>query len=146
MSISSTSKVSSSSSPAKRTERSYGAGSEGNPFVEIIDTTNNVLVRDEERENRQQQSAFESREQEEKKANISSSGRTYVSASAIEALSASGVYDNSEASPDYQNRHVNVYDNNQAIVEEDDDGNADNPYLKHLYERNKILEEVDEFV
>ena len=40
----------------------------------------------------------------------------------------------------------NVYDNNQAIVEDENDNAADNPYLKHLYEKNKILEEVDEFV
>lgn len=146
MSISSTSKVSSSSSPIKRTERSYGAGAEGNPFVEVIDTTNNVLVRDEERQNRQQQSAYEHQEPEERKSAISSSGQAYVSASAIEALSASGVYETSETSPDYQNRQINVYDNNQSIVEIEDDDSADNPYLKHLYERNKILEEVDEFV
>ena len=54
MSVSATSKVSSSSSPLKRTERRYGTGAEGNPLVENIDTTNNVLVRDESGEDRQQ--------------------------------------------------------------------------------------------
>ncbi|MEI3546120.1 MAG: hypothetical protein V8R23_07730 [Alphaproteobacteria bacterium] len=56
------------------------------------------------------------------------------------------MYETEEPSPNYQNRQVNVYDNNQAIVEDENDNAADNPYLKHLYEKNKILEEVDEFV
>lgn len=47
MNVSSTRKVSSSSSPIKRTERHYAPGAEGHPFVEVVDTTNNVLVRDE---------------------------------------------------------------------------------------------------
>ena len=47
MNVSSTRKVSSSSSPIKRTERHYAPGAEGHPFVENIDTRNNVLVRDE---------------------------------------------------------------------------------------------------
>ena len=46
MNVSSTRKVSSSSSPIKRTERHYAPGAEGHPFVEVVDTTNNVLVRD----------------------------------------------------------------------------------------------------
>ena len=44
MNVSSTRKVSSSSSPIKRTERHYAPGAEGHPFVEVVDTTNNVLM------------------------------------------------------------------------------------------------------
>ena len=142
MNVSSTRKVSSSSSPIKRTERHYAPGAEGHPFVEVVDTTNNVLVRD---ESKRQQPPFERQDNEEKQGSISS-GKAYVSSGAIEALSASGVYETEEPSPNYQNRQVNVYDNNQAIVEDENDNAADNPYLKHLYEKNKILEEVDEFV
>ena len=138
MNVSSTRKVSSSSSPIKRTERHYAPGAEGHPFVEVVDTTNNVLVRDESDEYKRQQPPFERQDNEEKQGSISSG--------AIEALSASGVYETEEPSPNYQNRQVNVYDNNQAIVEDENDNAADNPYLKHLYEKNKILEEVDEFV
>ncbi len=72
--------------------------------------------------------------------------RQRITTALLEALSASGVYETEEPSPNYQNRQVNVYDNNQAIVEDENDNAADNPYLKHLYEKNKILEEVDEFV
>ena len=144
MNVSSTRKVSSSSSPIKRTERHYAPGAEGHPFVEVVDTTNNALVRDESDEYKRQQPPFE-RQDDEKQGSISS-GKAYVSSGAIEALSASGVYETEEPSPNYQNRQVNVYDNNQAIVEDENDNAADNPYLKHLYEKNKILEEVDEFV
>ena len=145
MNVSSTRKVSSSSSPIKRTERHYAPGAEGHPFVEVMDTTNNVLVRDESDEYKRQQPPFARQDNEEKQGSISS-GKAYVSSGAIEALSASGVYETEEPSPNYQNRQVNVYDNNQAIVEDENDNAADNPYLKHLYEKNKILEEVDEFV
>ena len=142
MNVASTRKVSSSSSPIKRTERHYAPGAEGHPFVEVVDTTNNVLVRDESDEYKRQQPPFERQNNEEKQGSISS-GKAYVSSGAIEA---SGVYETEEPSPNYQNRQVNVYDNNQAIVEDENDNAADNPYLKHLYEKNKILEEVDEFV
>lgn len=101
--------------------------------------------RDESDEYKRQQPPFARQDNEEKQGSISS-GKAYVSSGAIEALSASGVYETEEPSPNYQNRQVNVYDNNQAIVEDENDNAADNPYLKHLYEKNKILEEVDEFV
>ena len=70
----------------------------------------------------------------------------FVSSAAIEALSASGVYEISDGTVDSAHHKVNVYDNNKAIIGDDNDNAADNPYLKHLYEKNKILEEVDEFV
>jgi len=146
MSVSSTSKVSGSSSPLKRTERHYGVGTEGNPFVETIDTTNNVLIRDDAGENRQQQSAYEREDKEEKPNGISAS-QTYVSSGALEALSASGVYDIPETPINTQHHKVNVYDNNQAIIGDDNDNTVDNPYhLKHLYEKNEILEEIDELI
>ena len=145
MNVSSTRKVSSSSSPIKRTERHYVLGAEGHPFVENIDTRNNVLVRDETEEQNKKDSAFEQKEKEPKQNGISSS-QAFVSASAIEALSASGVYDDTSQSPNYRNHQVNVYDNNQAMMQDERDSSADNPYLKHLYEKNKILEDVDEFV
>lgn len=145
MNISSTRKVSSSSSPIKRTERHYAQGAEGHPFVENIDTRNNVLVRDGTEEQNKKNSAFEQKEKKDKQADISSS-QAFVSASAIEALSASGVYDEAEPTQNYRNKQVNVYDNNQAMVKDERDYSADNPYLKHLYEKNKILEDVDEFI
>lgn len=145
--ISSTRKVSSSpsSSSPRRTERNYGAGSEGHPFVEVIDTTNNVLVRDDSTENHQQQeSPFEEKPQEARRQAIG--GTSTFIPSAIEALTASGVYEQPAENETAKNRKVNVYDNNQSMVKEDEDNSYDNPYLKHLYEKNEIIEEVDEFV
>lgn len=145
MNISSTRKVSSSFSPVKRTERNYSVGAEGHPFVENIDTRNNVLVKDEAEEQNKHNSEFDRKDKEEKQTNISSS-QAFVSASAIEALSASGVYDDIETSPNSRNRQVNVYDSNQSMMKDDRDYSVDNPYIKHLYEKNKILEDIDEFI
>ena len=83
MNVSSTRKVSSSSSPIKRTERYYAPGAEGHPFVEVVDTTNNVLVRDESDEYKRQQPPFARQDNEEKQGSISS-GKAYVSSGAIE--------------------------------------------------------------
>lgn len=147
MSVASTSKVSSSSSPLKRTERRYGASAEGNAFVENIDTTNNVLVRDDSENDSQQKPAYDNPQQEEKK-NTFSASPTYMSSSAIEALSASGVYDatDTDTAANSSLQKVNIYDNNKAIIGDDNDNSVDNPYIKHLYENNTILEEVDELV
>ncbi len=145
--ISSTRKVSSSPSSAtpRRTERNYGTGSEGHPFVEVIDTTNNVLVRDDSTENHQQQaSPFEDKPKEGNRQSIG--GTSTFIPSAIEALTASGVYEQQAENETTKNRKVNVYDNNQSMVKEDENSSYDNPYLKHFYEKNEIIEEVDEFV
>lgn len=146
--ISSTRKVSSSpsSSPARRTERKYGAGSEGHPFVEVIDTTNNVLVREDSTEDhKQQQNPFEQDKSDSKQAAPGNKPTTYIPG-AIAALAASGVYEQQAETAKTQNHKVNVYDNNQSMLQEDEDNSYDNPYLKHLYEKNEVIEEVDEFV
>ena len=148
MNISSTRKVSSSSSPLKRTGRNYAIGAEGHPFVENIDTRNNVLVKDEADKQNKKNSDFAEQKKEEKNTGISSS-QAYVSALALEVLGASDIYnenDTIERTQSYQNKQVNVYDNNQSMVQDERDSSADNPYLKHLYEKNKILEDIDELV
>ncbi len=145
MSISATRKVSNTSAPAKRSER-YVAGVEEHPFVENIDTTNNVFVRDENREgNDANQQAFNKRDMQDEK-NKLLSGATYIP-SAIEALAASGVYENMPAAEKRRTpSQVDVYGNNQSIIKEDDDDRNGHSYLKHFYEKNEIIEEVDEFV
>lgn len=146
MSITSTRKVSGSPSPTRRTERSYALGGQGESFVENIDTTNNVSINDDSknRHNESEQS-FNSREKEEEKAEISVSP-TYI-ASAIEALAASGVYDSVSVPPQSSASHkIGVYDNNQSIIKERQDDRNGHPYLKHFYEKNEIVEEIDELV
>lgn len=147
MSITSARKVTGSPSPTRRTERSYMLGIQGEAFVENIDTTNSVSINDDssQRRNDSEQS-FTPGEQEQEKRSLSSAAPAYV-VSAIEALAASGVYDNIEHVSGASTSHkVGVYDNNQSIIKGEREERNGHPYLKHFYEKNEIVEEVDEFV
>ncbi len=146
MSISSTRKVSSSTAPARRTERSYAVGGQGEAFVENIDTTNNVSINNDSNEHHNEsEQSFQRPNKKEEKSNISSAP-AYV-ASAIEALAASGVYEQAEEDSEANTSHkIGVYDNNQSIIKEDQQERNSHPYLKHFYEKNEIVEEVDELV
>lgn len=147
MSISSTRKVSSSTAPARRTERNYAVGGKGEAFVENIDTTNNVSVNNDYNEHHDEsEQSFQKFNKKEEKTNISSSP-TYV-ASAIEALAASGVFeqDEDQTSTTNNSHKIGVYDNNQSIIKERNSERNSHPYLKHFYEKNEIVEEVDELV
>ena len=134
MSISSTRKVSSSTgsqtrnAPVKHTDHNYIIGSEGESFVEVIDASNNISVNnDDNRDNKQKQSSpFATPEKEDSN-----------------ALSG-GVYD--ETPDDSHNNRVNVYGNNQSIIKDEEVERTGHTYLKHFYETNQILEEVDELV
>lgn len=142
MSITSTRKVGSSSTPARRPEYSYRAGGQSEPFVEMIDTNNNISVRDDLRDHQPKQNQNQEKfEQEEAKELTSQS--TYVP-SAIEALAASGVYDNTETA--YFSRKIGVYDNNQSIIKDEEIERTGHSYLKHFYEKNQLIEEVDELI
>ncbi len=146
MSITSTRKVSGSPSPTRRTERSYALGGQGESFVENIDTTNNVSINDDSKNHHNDSGqSFTPKERKEEKADISASP-TYV-ASAIEALAASGVYDNLPLNPELSASHkIGVYDSNQSIIKEERNERNGHPYLKHFYEKNEIVEEIDELV
>ncbi len=141
MSIAPTRKVSGSASPTRRVERGYAHGEGGEPFVEMVDTQNNVSIRDDVRDNEgRSKQSYTPNEEKEDKPQISS-GTAYIP-SAIEALSASGVYD--QPQPDNRHLKVGVYDNNQSIIQEDSKERSGQNYLKHLYEKNAVVEEVDE--
>ncbi len=141
MSIAPTRKVSGSAGATRKVEHSYTQGNSGEPFVEMIDTNNSVSIREDLRDNegRSRQSYNQSEEQEDKPR--ISSGSTYIP-SAIEALTASGVYE--QPQPDNRHLKVGVYDNNQSIIKEEEDERSGQTYLKHLYENNTPIEEVDE--
>lgn len=144
MSITATRKVSSTAASSKRPER-YVAGVEGHPFVEMIDTTNNVSIKDEARdENESRKQTFEKTEKSDNKNDVSSNSN-YIP-SAIEALSASGVYENEESAQAQNSGKIGVYGNNQSIIKEDKKEREGHSYLKHFYEKNVLVEEVDEFV
>lgn len=147
MSVSSTRKVSSSTATNRRPERNFAVAGKGEAFVENIDTTNNVSVYDDlHQRNDNPQENPKKKESNEESRSISASP-TYV-ASAIEALAASGVYDEAEnARPNNSTSHqIGVYGNNQAIIKEEQNERQGHPYLKHFYEKNEIVEEVDELV
>lgn len=142
MSIAPTRRVSSSIS-ASRADKGYAAARLNSQFVETIDTNNNVLVRDDNNEHHpQQQFGQESRSQADE--HPISSNIPYV-ASSIEALAVSGVFD--EEHTEINNNHkVGVYDNNQSIIRDEELERTGRSYLKHFYEKNEHLEDVDELI
>ncbi len=146
MSITSTRKVSGSPNAPSKADY-YRRGGDGESFVENIDTTNSVLVKDNDPDNRKnrQDSPFKKSEEKNKRPEISSS-QTYIP-NAIEALTASGVYDDVPLSDKNAGHHnIGVYDNNQSMVKDKAQEQFSHSYLKHFYERNEIIEEVDELV
>ena len=147
MSIASTRKVSGSPNPPSKADY-YRRGGNGESFVENIDTTNNVLVNNNDSDNRrnQQDSPFQKQEEEKNSRPKVSAPGAYVP-NALEALAASGVYDDIPGEEkNTGNRKIGVYDNNQSIVRDPGSEQLSHSYLKHFYERNEIIEEVDELV
>lgn len=149
MSISSTRKVSSSTgsqtrnSPVKHTDHNYLVGSEGESFVEVIDASNNISVNNNERDDSSKNKQSYEQPEKDNSSNLNSAP-TYIR-SAIEALSASGVYDE-EQEETHNNNKVNVYGNNQSIVRDEEVERTGHNYLKHFYETNQPIEEIDELV
>ena len=141
MSIASTRTVSSSTS-ASRTERSYAAGNRKSQFVENIDTNNNVLVRDEPDNQSSHKNFSKDQDNNQNKKDITPS-TAYVNNS-IEALAVSGVFDNEDTTP--ANKNVNVYNNNQSIIRDEELERTGRNYLKHFYEKNEHLIDVDELI
>ena len=139
MSISSTRKISSSVSNTSRIDRRSFLANNHSQFVENIDTTNNVLVRDEsngEGRNREQQP-----QKDEHPTNYNSSNPNIING--IEAIASS-------ISPDdqgYNQFHkIDVYSNNQSIVRDEEVEHTGRNYLKHFYEKNEHMVDIDELV
>ncbi len=141
MSIASTRTVSSSTS-APRAERSYAAGNRKSQFVENIDTNNNVLVRDEPDNQSSHKDFQKEQENSQNKKDINPS-TAYVNNS-IEALAVSGVFDNENTTS--INKNVNVYNNNQSIIRDEELERTGRNYLKHFYEKNEHLIDIDELI
>lgn len=142
MTISATKKIGSTTS-SPRTERGYSANGRNTQFVEHIDTQNNVLVRDETSENSNQDSYYPQNSSEQDQSEFSHS-TAYVQNN-INALAASGVLDDTQ--DNYHSQHkVNVYDNNQSIIKDEELERTGRNYLKHFYEKNEHLIDVDKLV
>ena len=125
MSISSTRKISSSASNTSRIDKSYSATNRNSQFVENIDTTNNVLVKDEQ------------------SPNYKSSNPGILNG--IEVIAASISVDE-QTKNHFQGNKVDVYSNNQSIVHDEDVEHTGRSYLKHFYEKNEHVIDVDELV
>ena len=148
MSISSTRKVSGATLSNRRNERIYATNSENDAFVEHIDTANNVLIKkDFDGEHQNSPEYQQPKKENAEKTDVSGNQpQTYV-ASAIEALEASGAYD--EVPEDSHARNVNnigIYGNNQSMISQEDKERKSHSYLKHFYEKNEPIEEVDRLV
>ena len=147
MNIAATRRVSATLSSPKAEPKYYTSAGEGDSFVEHIDTSNNVFINDDmqnkDRDPKRQKKQKQSKEDE----NTTSSSTAYVQ-NTIEALAASGFYDETPDTKNaYQsNKDVGVYDNNQSFIENDGNEKMNQYQLKHFYENNKSMEEVDELV
>lgn len=142
MSISTTRRVGSSGS-AHRAERAYAAGHPSSQFVENIDTRNNVLVRDDTDGHSRQEKYTPQKDESEEFSEISPSV-AYVKNS-IEALAVSGVFEENE-DPVHSVNKVGVYDSNQSIIRDEELERTGRNYLKHFYEKNEHLIDVDELI
>ncbi len=146
MSVGATRKVT-SSLPRQTAERTYDLANSGEAFVENIDTNNNVSVDDGLTDRSSQKFSRNKKEKDEKRETKISPSSAYV-ASAIEALAASGVFEDDETDDKFNNHvhKIGVYGNNQSIVRDEDADRIGHQYLKHFYEKNEVLEEVDELI
>ena len=148
MSISSTRKVSGATLTTRKNDRLYANNSENESFVEHIDTANNVLIKkDFDGEHQNNQEYQQQKKDEAEKTEISGNQpQTYV-ASALEAIEASGAYVEPEENTHARNvNNIGIYGNNQSMISQDKKEHKTQSYLKHFYEKNELIEEVDRLV
>lgn len=132
----------SSSSPSVKIEKNYGTGSQNEQFVEVIDTNNNVLIRDES--NPEHHTPFYQKPRQEEQKDITPSV-AYV-ANSIEAMDETGNETPAEYQASENSDKVGVYDNNQSIIKDEELDRTGRNYLKHFYEKNEYLQEVDKLI
>ncbi len=142
MSIGSTRKINSTLS-AQKTERRFYIADNHSQFVENIDTTNNVLVRDDSDGHKSSEQQLKQQKQNQQP-NFSSS--TPDISTSIEALSLSGIFELDEKVSSQQNQKVNIYTNNQSIIKDEEIERTGRNYLKHFYEKNEHIVDVDELI
>lgn len=139
MSISSTRKISSSSPTTSRVNRQYLLTNNYSQYVEDIDTTNNVLVKDENNGERQFQGKSDSNDDQQ--TNYKSSNPNILNG--VEAIAAT-ISPDEQPTTQQQINKVSVYTNNQSIIHDKDVERTGHSYLKHFYEKNEHIIDVDE--
>ena len=139
MSISSTRKISSNSSAVSRIGKRYLLADNYSQYVENVDTSNNVLVKDESNSERRNQEKPET--SEEQTTNYKSYNPDV--GNSIETIAAMMSSDDQDFTPQ-QTSKVSVYTNNQSIVHDKDIEHTGRSYLKHFYEKNEHITDIDE--
>lgn len=147
MSISSTRKVSGATLTTRKNDRFYAQNAESDSFVEHIDTANNVLIKKDSDDERNQKQEYQQPNNENADNSVLTGNQpqTYV-ASAIEALEASGVYDNEEMAASNNMNKIGIYGSNQSMITHENKERKGQSYLKHFYEKNEPMEEIDRLV
>ena len=144
MSVTSTRRVSSSyGTPVKG---GYETVQGRQSFVETIDTTNNVLVSDDTNSGKHAYYPQEKSEEESFEKQVSSVSQSGLN-NGIQTNQMRGpLIDNDRDTENHAlNRSVGIYGANQSISSGQED-RPSNPYLKHLYENNELIEDIDEFI
>ena len=141
MSVTSTRRVSGIYGSTIKT--SYAAAQGRHSFVEDIDTTNNVLISDEsDSSSYKQQEKSQSDENFEEHYEADNAADNYLSPS----KNLAPLLDNDdELASEMPKKNIDIYGANQEISAQQGE-RLDNPYIKHLYEKNEVIEDVDEFV
>ena len=140
MSISSTRKISSTSSTSSRVDKSYFIANNSSQSVENIDTTNNVLVKDEGNKNSRHQQQQNKKQEQQPNYKTATPGII----NSIEAIASSiGVEEQEDIN---KMKKIDVYNNNQSIIHDQDVEHTGRSYLKHFYENNEHMQDIDTLV
>ena len=140
MSISSTRKISSTSSTSSRVDKSYFIANNSSQSVENIDTTNNVLVKDEGNKNSRHQQQQNKKQEQQPNYKTATPGII----NSIEAIASSiGVEEQEDIN---KMKKIDVYNNNQSIIHDQDVEHTGRSYLKHFYEKNEHMQDIDTLV
>ena len=142
MSVTSTRRV--STSYGSSVQGTYDSGRNRQSFVENIDTTNNVSVQDEAGGGNYQ---YYARDEEKNTFNENVDNAKSVASNHINTTTAvAPILDNVEDENTIsRDKSVGIYGTNQEISQPSSE-RVDNPYLKHFYENNEVIDDIDEFI
>ncbi len=140
MSITSARRIGSTTSSSSKVDKRSIEPNNHSQFVEHIDTNNNVLIKDENENDRQNR-----RQQPPKPPVTDFNSATPDISTSIEALALSGVFEDTQETPPNTSK-VGVYNTNQSIIKDEEIERTGRSYLKHFYEKNEHIIDVDEFV
>ncbi len=141
MSIGSTRKVISSSSTTSKVDTRSLYASNRSQFVENIDTMNNVSVNDERDRNHDQHQNDKS----SKHLPTDFNSATPDISNSIGAMAVSGIFENDDFIPNNDHK-IGIYTNNQSIIKDEEVERTGRSYLKHFYEKNEHIVDVDELI